>query len=290
MLTLVLVWASFGLSWNPAQRLHRPDLVRSRRLLRLGAYTTALGQIYFDLSPWFSIPIAARASAALAGLLIGFPTFRLRGHYFALAMLAYPLAMLYVFEWLGYQELTLPIKRDNPLAYMQFSDPRLYTLLALGMLSASMLLTRAVERSRFGMALLAIKQNEAAAEAAGINALAWKLRAIALSGAIAGAVGAFYAVVLLVVTPQSVFGMLVSAQALTVAMFGGVGTVWGPVIGAAILIPARRNSQRRTGRAISRHPGRHLRHRHHHRDPGSRRKAYSGKLRDHAARRPAAAR
>jgi len=87
------------------------------------------------------------------------------------------------------------------------------------------------------MALLAIKQNEAAAEAAGIDALRWKLRAIALSGAVAGAIGAFYAVVLLVVTPQSVFGMLVSAQALTVAMFGGVGTVWGPVIGSVILIP-----------------------------------------------------
>jgi ABC-type branched-subunit amino acid transport system ATPase component len=87
------------------------------------------------------------------------------------------------------------------------------------------------------MALRAIKQNEAAAEAAGINTLAWKLRAIVLSGAIAGAIGGFYAVVLLVVTPQSVFGMLVSAQALTVAMFGGVGTVWGPVIGSVILIP-----------------------------------------------------
>jgi len=87
------------------------------------------------------------------------------------------------------------------------------------------------------MALLAIKQNEAAAEAAGIDALAWKLRSIVLSGAIAGAVGAFYAVVLLVVTPPSVFGMLVSAQALTVSMFGGVGTVWGPLIGAAVLIP-----------------------------------------------------
>jgi branched-chain amino acid transport system permease protein len=202
----------------------------------IGAYTTALGQIYFDLSPWLLIPVAAMLGG-LAGILIGYPTFRLQGHYFALAMLAYPLAILYVFEWLGFQELTLPIKRDNPIAYMQFSDPRLYTMLALVMLIGTIVLTRAVERSRFGMALLAIKQNEAAAEAAGIDTLRWKLRAIALSGAVAGAIGAFYAVVLLVVTPQSVFGMLVSAQALTVAMFGGVGTVWGPVIGSVILIP-----------------------------------------------------
>ncbi len=236
MLTLVLVWASFGLSWNILSGYTGLVSFGHAAFFGLGAYTTALGQIYFDLTPWLLIPIAA-VIGAVSGLLVGFPTFRLRGHYFALAMLAYPLAMLYVFEWLGYQELTLPIKRDAPIAYMQFSDPRLYTLVALAMLLGIVLITRAVERSRFGMALLAIKQNEAAAEAAGIDALAWKLRSIVLSGAIAGAVGAFYAVVLLVVTPSSVFGMLVSAQALTVAMFGGVGTVWGPLIGAAVLIP-----------------------------------------------------
>ena len=236
IMTLVLVWAVFGLSWNLLSGYTGLISFGHAAFFGIGAYTTALGQIYFDLSPWFSIPIAAMLGG-LAGLLVGFPTFRLQGHYFALAMLAYPLAILYVFEWLGFQEVTLPIKRDNPIAYMQFSDPRLYTLLALVMLIGTILLTRAVERSRFGMALLAIKQNQAAAEAAGINTLAWKLRAISLSGAIAGAIGAFYAVVLLVVTPQSVFGMLVSAQALTVAMFGGVGTVWGPVIGSVILIP-----------------------------------------------------
>jgi ABC-type branched-subunit amino acid transport system ATPase component/ABC-type branched-subunit amino acid transport system permease subunit len=235
-LTLVLVWASFGLSWNLLSGYTGLVSFGHAAFFGLGAYTTALGQIYFDITPWLLIPAAA-VIGGVAGLLVGFPTFRLRGHYFALAMLAYPLALLYVFEWLGYQELTLPIKRDNPFAYMQFSDPRVYTLVALAMLLGIVAITRAVERSRFGMALVAIKQNEAAAEAAGIDTLAWKLRSIALSGAIAGAVGAFYAVVLLVVTPQSVFGMLVSAQALTVSMFGGVGTVWGPVIGAAVLIP-----------------------------------------------------
>jgi branched-chain amino acid transport system ATP-binding protein/branched-chain amino acid transport system permease protein len=236
MLTLVPVWAIFGLSWNLLSGYTGLISFGHAAFFGIGAYVTALGQIYFDLPPWVLIPIAALLGG-VAGLLIGYPTFRLQGHYFALAMLAYPLAILYVFEWLGFQEITLPIKRDSPIAYMQFGDPRVYTLLALAMLLATILLTLRIERSRFGMALLAIKQNEAAAEAAGINTLAWKLRAIAVSGAIAGAIGGFYAVVLLVVTPQSVFGMLVSAQALTVAMFGGVGTVWGPVIGSAILIP-----------------------------------------------------
>lgn len=236
MLTLVLVWASFGLSWNILSGYTGLVSFGHASFFGLGAYTTALGAMHFDLSPWLLIPIAS-VIGGISGVLIGLPTFRLRSHYFALSMLAYPLAILYVFEWLGYQEVTLPIKRENAAAYMQFHDPRIYTWLALGMVIAIVLISRVIERSRFGMALLAIKQNEAAAEAAGINTLLWKLRAIAISGAIAGAVGAFYAVVLLVVTPQSVFGMLVSAQALTVTMFGGIGTVWGPVIGSAILIP-----------------------------------------------------
>jgi len=251
VLTLVPVWAVFGLSWNLLSGYTGLISFGHAAFFGIGAYVTALGQIYFDLSPWVLIPIAAMFGG-VAGLLIGFPTFRLQGHYFALAMLAYPLAILYVFEWLGFQEVTLPIKRDNPIAYMQFADPRLYTLLALAMMLGTILLTRIIEKSRFGMALLAIKQNEAAAEAAGIDTLAWKLRAITLSGAIAGAIGGFYAVVLLVVTPQSVFGMLVSAQALTVAMFGGVGTVWGPVIGSVILIPLAETLNAEAG---SRFPG-----------------------------------
>jgi ABC-type branched-subunit amino acid transport system ATPase component/ABC-type branched-subunit amino acid transport system permease subunit len=251
VMTLVPVWAIFGLSWNLLSGYTGLISFGHAAFFGVGAYAVVLGQIHFDLSPWIMIPIAA-VLGGIAGLLIGFPTFRLQGHYFALAMLAYPLAILYVFEWLGLQEVTLPIKRDNPIAYMQFADHRLYTLLALAMMLATILLTRAIERSRFGMALLAIKQNEAAAEAAGINTLAWKLRAVTLSGAIAGAVGGFYAVVLLVVTPQSVFGMLVSAQALTVAMFGGVGTVWGPVIGSVILIPLAETLNAEAG---SRFPG-----------------------------------
>lgn len=251
VMTLVPVWAIFGLSWNLLSGYTGLISFGHAAFFGVGAYAVALGQIYFDLSPWVTIPIAA-VLGGIAGLLIGFPTFRLQGHYFALAMLAYPLAILYVFEWLGLQEVTLPIKRNNPIAYMQFADHRFYTLVALAMMLGTILLTRAIERSRFGMALLAIKQNEAAAEAAGINTLAWKLRAVTLSGAIAGAVGGFYAVVLLVVTPQSVFGMLVSAQALTVAMFGGVGTVWGPVIGSVILIPLAETLNAEAG---SRFPG-----------------------------------
>ncbi len=236
MMTLVLVWACFGLSWNLLSGYTGLISFGHASFFGLGAYSTVLLALFFNVSPWISL-ILAGFIGALAGLLIGLPTFRLRGQYFSLSMLAYPLALLYVFEWLGFQEVTLPLKRESGWLYMQFEDSRAYALIALAMLIAMVFITRWVERTRFGMALIAIKQNEAAAEAAGINTLVWKLKAIAVSGSMASVTGAFYAVVLLVVTPPSVFGLLVSAQALIVAMFGGVGTVWGPIIGAAFLIP-----------------------------------------------------
>jgi branched-chain amino acid transport system permease protein len=120
---------------------------------------------------------------------------------------------------------------------MQFADPRIYVVLALALLVASLVISLRVENTRFGMALLAIKQNEPAAEAAGINTWRWKMLALMLSGALAAMAGGLYATVLLVVTPETVFGMLVSAQALILALFGGVGSLWGPVIGAMVLVP-----------------------------------------------------
>ncbi len=107
----------------------------------------------------------------------------------------------------------------------------------MGLLAAGVLVCMLVENSRFGLALLAIRQNELAAEAAGINAQQWKMRALITSGTIAAAAGGLYACVLLVVTPDSVFGLLVSAQPVVVTLFGGVASIWGPVIGAAVLVP-----------------------------------------------------
>jgi ABC-type branched-subunit amino acid transport system ATPase component/ABC-type branched-subunit amino acid transport system permease subunit len=236
MMTLVLVWAAMGLSWNMLSGYSGMISFGHAGFFGLGAYTVTIAFVAFGLSPWVGIP-AGVVVGVLAGIVIGIPTFRLRGHYFALSMLAYPLALLYVFEWLGYQEVALPMKRESSALYAQFADPRAYMALALGLVIVGMVLSLHVERSRFGMALLAIKQNEPAAEAAGIDAWRWKMRAMTLSAAMAAAAGGLYAIILLVVTPPTVFGMLVSAQALIVTLFGGVGVFWGPIIGATVLVP-----------------------------------------------------
>jgi ABC-type branched-subunit amino acid transport system ATPase component/ABC-type branched-subunit amino acid transport system permease subunit len=249
VLTQVLLWAMLSVAWNILCGYSGYFSFGHAAFWGLGAYTVALGMLHFDLSPWITIPAGA-VVGGLAGALIGFPTFRLRGHYFALAMLAYPLATLYVFQWLGYQEIPLPMKREAPILYMQFANPRAYVSLALGMLVISLLISLRIENSRFGMSLFAIKQNEPAAEAAGINTWRWKMLALMLSGALAAMAGGLYAVVLLVVTPEAVFGMLVSAQALILALFGGVGTLWGPVIGAVVLVPLAEGLNAKLGNVL----------------------------------------
>lgn len=236
ILTITPIWAAVGVAWNLFSGYSGLVSFGHAAFFGIGAYAVALLQMNAGLSPWLGIPIAG-AAGALAGLLIGFPTFRLRGHYFALAMLAYPLVLLYVFQWLGYQEVTLPMVREAPAIYMQFSHQWIYVLLAVLLLVGTLAVNLYIDRSRFGLSLRAIRENEAAAMASGINPLGWKLKALALSAGLTALAGGLYAVVLLIVTPDAVFGMLASSRALIVTLFGGIGTVAGPVLGALVLIP-----------------------------------------------------
>ena len=246
ILTLVPVWALFGVSWNILSGYGGQLSFGHASFFGIGAYTVTLAVVYGGVSPWLGIPLGM-ILGGIAAVAIGTPTFRLRGHYFALSMLAYPLAILYVLQYLGFQEVSIPMHRDNPLAFMEFSEPRIYTLIAICLLVGGVVISVVIENSRFGLALLAIRQNELAAEAAGIDARLWKMRSLVVSGMMAAVAGGFYARVLLVVTPDSVFGMLVSAQAVVVTLFGGVASVWGPLIGAAILVPLAETLQAELG-------------------------------------------
>src|SRR3954454_2059352 len=188
ILTLVPIWAVFGVSWNILSGYAGQLSFGHASFFGIGAYVVTLALVYWDLSPWFGIPLGMVAGG-IAAILIGYPTFRLRGHYFALSMLAYPLAILYFLQYFGFQEVSLPMHRENPAAFLEFTDPRLYTVVAVGLLIGGILVSLLVENSRFGLALLALRQNELAAEAAGIDTRRWKMRALVVSGMIAAAAG-----------------------------------------------------------------------------------------------------
>jgi branched-chain amino acid transport system permease protein len=235
IMAIMPIWALVGVSWNIFSGFSGLLSFGHAAFFGLGAYVAALLFAKLGISPWVGLPLAG-VVGGLAGLLIGVPTFRLRGVYFSLAMLAYPSALLYVFEWLGFQEVALPMMREKPAAYMQFDDPRWYVLIGVVLLVIAVFVQLRIASSRFGLSLLAIKQNELAAQAAGIDPFRAKLMALVISGALTSMAGALYAVVQVIVTPNSAFGMLVSAQALIFAMFGGVGRTAGPVLGAVVLI------------------------------------------------------
>ncbi|MBI2157462.1 MAG: branched-chain amino acid ABC transporter ATP-binding protein/permease [Candidatus Rokubacteria bacterium] len=237
ILTLVFVWATMGLAWNIISGYAGQTSFGHQAFFGVGAYVTVLLIVGLRLTPWLGL-VAGAAAAVVAAVLIGFPTFRLAGIYFALATLAYPLILRIVMEFLGYQEVPIPMVRDRPALYMQFADPRAYDLLALAALGGTLVLSHWIETSRLGYALRALKENEAAAEATGVDTLRAKMLAYMLSAAPAAVIGVIYAhAILFVVTPDSVFGVLVIVQTLVVCLVGGVGTKWGPVLGAAIMVP-----------------------------------------------------
>jgi ABC-type branched-subunit amino acid transport system ATPase component/ABC-type branched-subunit amino acid transport system permease subunit len=237
VLTLVLVWATMGLAWNIISGYAGQTSFGHQAFFGIGAYVTVLLVVTTKLTPWIGM-VVGMVAAVIAAVLIGLPTFRLAGIYFALATLAYPLIFRIVMDYLGYQEVSIPMVRDRPVAFMQFRDPRAYDLLALAALAGTLLLSHWIEGSRLGYALRALRANEQAAEAAGVDTFRAKMMAYMLSAAPAAVIGAIYAhAILFVVTPDAVFGVLVIVQTLVVCLVGGVGSKWGPLIGSVIMVP-----------------------------------------------------
>ena len=203
-----------------------------------GAYIQAIAQLQFGLNPWPALALAVTGSAAI-GLGVGGLTFRygLKGSYFALVTLAFAevfriLALSVPFTGAG---VGLMIPLSESFANMQFASRKGYLYLMLGFVAAALLVTWWLKHSRFGAYLQAVRDNEDAARAIGVNPFNVKLGAIGLSGALMGAGGAFYVQVFQYIDPGIAFGPGTSVEALVAAIVGGIGTLWGPVLGAVVL-------------------------------------------------------
>ena len=203
-----------------------------------GAYVQAIAQLQFGINPWVALPLGMLV-AALVGLFFGALSFRygLRGSYFALVTLAFAEVVRIVslsvpFTGAGVG-LMVPLKEG--VANMQFSDRRGFVWLALVLVTLALLLTTWLRHSRFGAWLQAVRDNEDAARAIGVDPFRVKLGAIGLSGAFMGAAGALYVQVFQYIDPGIAYGPHTSVEALVAAIVGGLGTLWGPVLGALAL-------------------------------------------------------
>jgi branched-chain amino acid transport system permease protein len=202
-----------------------------------GAYVQAIAQVY-GVNPWAALPLALAASCAV-GLFVGALTFRygLRGSYFALVTLAFAevfriLALSVPFTG-GGVGLMVPLRESA--ANMQFGTRSGYLWLVLALVTIALAVSAWLRHSRFGAYLQAVRDNEDAARAVGVDPFRVKLAAIALSGALMGAGGAFYVQVFQYIDPGIAYGPGTSVEALVAAIVGGMGTLWGPVMGALAL-------------------------------------------------------
>ncbi|MEO3745793.1 branched-chain amino acid ABC transporter permease [Plantactinospora sp. B5E13] len=204
-----------------------------------GAYTTAL-LVRQGWSPWLAIGIALPVAAVLAAA-VGWPCFRLRHHYYSIATIAVAeIVFILVTNLPGLGQANgweLPVVEPS-LANLQFSllDKRPYYYVALGFFCLAAVAVWLFLRGRAGNYVRAIRDDQAAAAAVGINVHRYKLAAAALSGAITALAGGFYVMYVLFVDPPSGLGLDLSVSFTLMAVLGGVGRFWGPLLGAWVLV------------------------------------------------------
>jgi branched-chain amino acid transport system permease protein len=203
-----------------------------------GAYVTAILQVRFGVNAWPAFA-AGIAAGAFVGAVIGALTFRagLRGSYFALVTLAFAevlriLASVAPITGAGVGTL---IKLDLHVSALQFQSRAVFYWVILALVAVSLLIAHALERTRFGAWLIAVRENEDAAKALGVDAFKVKLGAMVISAAITAAAGCFYAQYFLFVDSGIAYGTRMSIEALLTPIIGGAGTVFGPLVGALLV-------------------------------------------------------
>ena len=234
--TLILAIAAQG--WNLLGGYGGQYSFGHAAFFGMGAYVSAILQQRFGVNAYPAVAFGI-AAAAVLGYAIGAMVFRagLRGSYFALVTLAFAEVLRIL---ANATEITggaagLLISLNLGAGNLQFADRSSFLILGAVLLALAMLITLALEKSRLGAQLVAVRENESAAAALGVDILAVKLRAISLSAALTGAAGALYAQYFLYIDSNIAFGTWISVEALLAPIIGGAGTVFGPLIGALIL-------------------------------------------------------
>ncbi len=205
----------------------------------IGAYASSVLGLRWGLSPWLGM-LAGAALAVAVSQAIGFPCFRLRGHYFAIATIGIgEIVQTVAINWDaigGARGIWLPIRPETLLNFQFHRAKWAYYYIALALAAAAFGWTAVVERSRMGYYFRAVREDADAAQSLGVPLTRAKLLAIAGSAAFTAVGGSFYAQYVLFIDPESVLATSFSILICLVAVLGGVGTLWGPALGAAVLV------------------------------------------------------
>ena len=240
IMVLTRMYAALSQSWNILGGYCGQISLGHALYFGLGAYTTAILFTKFGVLPWFGMLIGGFISAAIA-LALGYPTFRLGGHYFAIATIVITEIAFLLFlnwDWAGAAlGIDIPVRADSWLKF-QFTRSKLpYFHFALAFAAVAWLVTWWLENSKWGYWWRAVKDNSDAAESLGVVVFKSKMGAAAISAFLTAIGGAFYAQFVSYIDPESVMSFQFSLLISLPAVLGGIGTLWGPVFGAAILIP-----------------------------------------------------
>ena len=239
LLTIICLYATMGQAWNILGGYAGQISIGHGLFFGLGAYTSATAVLSLGLNPWLGGLLAAVVSAG-TGVLIGLTCFRLRSHYFVIATLVVAESVFLIFsQWSlvgGAIGLQLPIRPSGWVNFEFHRNKIPYYYIALMLLLSVTLFVVWMERSKLGHVLKAIRDDEDAASSLGFSPLRYKLIAMAVSAGVLGLCGTFYAQYVLLVDPPSVLAGSISVIIALVAIFGGIGTVAGPIIGSVALI------------------------------------------------------
>ena len=241
VMIMIFLYGALATAWNILAGYCGQISLGHAVYFGIGAYTSTFLVREAALTPWLGMLVGA-ALAVVVSQAIGYPVFRLRGHYFAIATIGFgEIVQTAVLNWDlvgGARGLFVPIKRPDSLLNLQFHDSKaVYYYLALGLLALALGATRWIERSRRGYYFRAIKEDQDAAASLGVRVAREKHAAMAASAALTALGGTFWAQYVLFIDPESVFPLSLSILICLVAVMGGVGSLWGPLLGAVVLVP-----------------------------------------------------
>jgi branched-chain amino acid transport system permease protein len=240
VMILIFMFGTMAVAWNIMGGYAGMFSFGQVAFFGIGAYTSSFLLITYHANPWLGL-IVGGLIAALVGAAIGYPCSNLRGHYFAIASIAFgEIVRTHFNNWklIGAAEgMTLPMMEESFKNFMFHSSKLPYYYIAFAFLIISLIVCYFVANSKMGYYFRAIKESHDVARVLGINVVWYRLIAITISAFLTAMAGTFYAQYVLYLDPESVLILPISVQIVLISMLGGAGSIMGPVIGAAILMP-----------------------------------------------------